>query len=174
MVTLHVIKRQLFQTKFQNMLLYLIKNYMFCLIILSFLLFLCVNMKDPIVAVEATESNDARINEKFSKTFLPDIKSITEVIPQVRWAPLRGIPFERRLQTAAVLVWIFLLGNCLTLFGLSFMVPMLWPIHIAYMIYLWFDQAHENGGRRSDWFRRLPFWSLFAGYFPIKLVKVIT
>jgi hypothetical protein len=129
-------------------------------------------MKDSTTAAEATENNAST----YSKTFLPDIKkvsqSITEAIPQVRWAPLRGIPFERRLQTAAVLVWIFCLGNCLTLFGLSFMIPVLWPLHVAYIIYLLLDQVHEKGGRRSDWFRRLPCWSFFAGYFPIKLVKV--
>jgi 2-acylglycerol O-acyltransferase 2 len=95
-----------------------------------------------------------------------------EHVPNVRWAPLTGIPFERRLQTAAVLVWVFLLGNCLTLFFTSLFFPVLWPLHIAYFIYCWFDHSPEKGGRRSDWFRSLPFWRYFAGYFPVKLVKV--
>jgi hypothetical protein len=148
----------------------LFKSKKFFCISLSLSFIYQLKMKDPTV-VESTENNHDK--EKISKSFLPDIKkSIKEAIPQVRWAPLHGIPFERRLQTAVVLVWIFLLGNCLILFGLSFLTPVLWPLDIAYIIYLWRDQAHENGGRRSDWFRRLPFWSLFAGYFPIKLVKV--
>lgn len=107
------------------------------------------------------------------RSIFPDIKSVSEVIPSVRWAPLRGIPFERRIQTVAVLTWVFLLGNCLTIFGFSLFVPLLWPLHIAYIIYLWRDQSPENGGRRSEWFRRLPCWNYFAAYFPVKLVKVI-
>ncbi|KAI8647532.1 diacylglycerol acyltransferase type 2B [Parasitella parasitica] len=92
-------------------------------------------------------------------------------MPNVRWAPLTGIPFERRVQTAVVLLWVFLLGNCITLFCCSLFLPVLWPLHIAYIIYLYRDQSAENGGRRSDWFRRLPVWNYFAGYFPVKLVK---
>ncbi|KAI7896194.1 diacylglycerol acyltransferase [Mucor mucedo] len=98
-------------------------------------------------------------------------KPVSQVIPNVRWAPLRGIPFERRVQTAVVFVWIFLLGNCLAIFGLALLNPFLWPVDLAYIIYLLRDQSPENGGRRSEWFRRLPCWSYFAGYFPVKLVK---
>ncbi|KAI8066147.1 diacylglycerol acyltransferase [Thamnidium elegans] len=98
-------------------------------------------------------------------------EAFTEVIPNVRWAPLRGIPFERRVQTATILVWVFLLANCLTVFFGSLLLPFLWPLHIAYIIYLIRDQSPENGGRRSEWFRRLPCWGYFAGYFPVKLVK---
>lgn len=99
-------------------------------------------------------------------------EKIVEHIPNVRWAPLTGIPFERRLQTAAVLVWVFLLGNCLTLFFTSLCFPFLWPLHIAYFTYCWFDNSPEKGGRRSDWFRNLAFWKYFASYFPVKLIKV--
>lgn len=108
------------------------------------------------------------------KMALPDIKKVSEIIPSVpdvHWAPLTGIPFERRIQMAVVLMWIFLLGNCLTIFCCSLFVPFLWPLHIAYIIYLYRDQSPENGGRRSDWFRRLPIWNYYAGYFPAKLVK---
>lgn len=108
------------------------------------------------------------------RSLLSELRPVSEVISNVRWAPLRGIPFERRVQTAAVLTWIFLLGNCLTIFGLSLLNPFLWPLHLAYIIYLWRDQSPENGGRRSEWFRRLPCWGYFAAYFPVKLVKVIT
>ncbi|OBZ82411.1 Diacylglycerol O-acyltransferase 2B [Choanephora cucurbitarum] len=89
---------------------------------------------------------------------------------QIRWAPLR-VPLERRLQTAAILIWMFLLGNCLMFFGWTMLLPFLWPLHIAYFIFIWKDRAPENGGRRSEWFRRLPFWHYFVQYFPIQLVK---
>ncbi|KAI9480399.1 MAG: diacylglycerol acyltransferase, partial [Benjaminiella poitrasii] len=102
---------------------------------------------------------------------LQDLKTLSEHIPEVQWAPVRGIPFERRVQTATVLAWVFLLGNCLLVFTGSLAFPFLWPVQIAYLIYLWLDKTPENGGRRSEWFRRLPCWSYFAGYFPIKLVK---
>lgn len=125
-------------------------------------------MKEPV----SKENTDTKSDRKIA---LPDIKKVSQVIPnvpEVQWAPLTGIPFERRIQMAVVLMWIFLLGNCLTLFCCSLFLPFLWPLHIAYIIYLYRDQSAENGGRRSDWFRRLPIWNYYAGYFPAKLVKV--
>ena len=125
-------------------------------------------MKEPV------NEKETKTAYKISNGVLPDIKKVSKVIqsmPNVRWAPLTGIPFERRVQTAAVLTWVFLLGNCLTVFFCSLFLPFLWPIHIAYIIYLCRDQSAENGGRRSEWFRRLPVWNYFAGYFPVKLVK---
>ncbi|KAI8975203.1 diacylglycerol acyltransferase type 2A [Mycotypha africana] len=101
-------------------------------------------------------------------------EDIKENLPTVRWAPLTGIPFERRIQTAAILVWVFLLGNCLTLFFGTLIFPFLWPFHIAYAFWAWWydKDTPENGvGRRSEWFRRLPWWNYFVNYFPVKLVK---
>jgi 2-acylglycerol O-acyltransferase 2 len=98
-------------------------------------------------------------------------ETLSENIPNVRWAPLHGIPFERRIQTATVFLWMFLLFNCLCLFGCSLLVPFLWPFHIAYVVYLCKDTSSENGGRRYEWFRRLRVWNYFAGYFPVKLIK---
>ncbi|CAO3635258.1 unnamed protein product [Mucor fragilis] len=124
-------------------------------------------MKEPVLK----EKTDAQSDRKMA---LPDIKKVAQVVPsvpEVHWAPLTGIPFERRIQMAVVLMWIFLLGNCLTLFGCSLFLPFLWPLHIAYLVYLYRDQSAENGGRRSDWFRRLPIWNYYAGYFPAKLIK---
>lgn len=100
------------------------------------------------------------------------LSSISDCFPKIEWAPLWGIPLERRMQTAAVVVWLILLGSCMSLSIFSLTLPVLWPIHIAYLAYLWIDQSHENGGRRSEWFRSLPFWHYFAGYFPVKIVKV--
>ncbi|KAI8335612.1 diacylglycerol acyltransferase type 2B [Blakeslea trispora] len=88
----------------------------------------------------------------------------------IRWAPLR-VPFERRLQTAAILTWIFLLGNSLMFFCWTLCLPFLWPLHFAYLVYMIRDRCPENGGRRSEWFRQLPCWRYFVDYFPIQLVK---
>lgn len=94
--------------------------------------------------------------------------------PHVRWAPLRGIPLERRLQMLAVCTWVFLLFICLVLFAYCFTLPFLWPLLIAYIIFLYTDKAPETGGRRFDWTRRWPLWKYFVDYFPAKLVKVTT
>ncbi|KAI8061819.1 diacylglycerol acyltransferase [Gilbertella persicaria] len=109
-------------------------------------------------------------SEKSKKIYTDRQKDTKDALSHVRWAPLT-IPFERRLQTAAVLTWVFLLGNCFTLFLWSLCLPFLWPLQIAYIIFIAKDKAPENGGRRSEWFRRLPFWHYFVSYFPIKLVK---
>ena len=91
---------------------------------------------------------------------------------QVRWAPLHGIPFERRMQMFAVCCWIFMLFICLVIFAACFTHPVLWPLLIAYITFLFTDKAPENGGRRYDWPRRWTIWKYFVDYFPIKLVKV--
>ncbi|RCH93260.1 diacylglycerol O-acyltransferase 1 [Rhizopus azygosporus] len=90
---------------------------------------------------------------------------------KIQWAPLRGIPLERRLQTAAIVCWLSLIGGCSLLFTASLTITVLWPLHIAYLIYIWMDQSHEKGGRRSERFRRLRIWHYFANYFPVSLVK---
>ncbi|KAF7725343.1 diacylglycerol O-acyltransferase 1 [Apophysomyces ossiformis] len=89
----------------------------------------------------------------------------------IRWAPLHGIPLERRLQMLATCIWIALLPICLGVFLLCFLFPVLWPLLIAYIAFLFFDQAPENGGRRFDWPRRWLLWRYFAAYFPVKLIK---
>jgi hypothetical protein len=45
--------------------------------------------------------------------------------------------------------------------------PALWPLLVAYMIWVHaIDGAPEHGGRLSPWFRRLRFWQFFADYYP--------
>ncbi|KAI8393320.1 diacylglycerol acyltransferase [Radiomyces spectabilis] len=106
------------------------------------------------------------------------VETVTEekltAIPQarsVRWAPLRGIPLERRLQMLAVCTWISLLFICLVTFSVCFAFPILWPLLIAYAIFLFHDTAPESGGRRFDCTRRWAIWRYFANYFPVKLIK---
>ncbi|CAO1628003.1 unnamed protein product [Parajaminaea phylloscopi] len=93
-------------------------------------------------------------------------------LPEQSWrfAPL-SVPRQRRLQTAAVLMWGILLPCSLALFFLLLSIPPLWPALTVYLIWMWFDDAQENGGRQSPYVRRLSVFKYFAEYFPISLIK---
>ncbi|KAI8638373.1 diacylglycerol acyltransferase [Parasitella parasitica] len=90
---------------------------------------------------------------------------------QVRWAPIRGIPIERRLQMLAVCTWISLFFVCISLFIFMATCKFLWPVLIAYITFLFVDKAPESGGRRFESARRWTIWRYFADYFPVRLVK---
>ncbi|CEP18101.1 hypothetical protein [Parasitella parasitica] len=90
---------------------------------------------------------------------------------QVRWAPIRGIPIERRLQMLAVCTWISLFFACLTLFAFMATYKFLWPVLIAYISFMFVDKAPESGGRRFDRARNWIIWRYFADYFPVQLIK---
>ncbi|XP_061665146.1 2-acylglycerol O-acyltransferase 2-B isoform X2 [Syngnathoides biaculeatus] len=95
---------------------------------------------------------------------------------KIRFAPL-SVPLRRRLQTAAVLQWIFsflgLAQCCLATFILlSF--SSWWTLAFLYAGWLWLDRDTPNrGGRRCPWIRRWSVWEHFRDYFPIKLVKTV-
>lgn len=46
-------------------------------------------------------------------------------------------------------------------------IPPLWPLITIYLIWMWFDDAHESGGRRVEYIRRLSVFKYFAQYFPV-------
>ncbi|KAI8347184.1 diacylglycerol acyltransferase-domain-containing protein [Choanephora cucurbitarum] len=89
----------------------------------------------------------------------------------VRWAPVRGIPIERRLQMLAVCIWISLALACMTSFLVMWTYMFLWPVLIAYVSFLYVDKAPESGGRRFERARRWIIWNYFANYFPATLIK---
>ncbi|CAO3680882.1 unnamed protein product [Rhizopus stolonifer] len=97
-----------------------------------------------------------------------EIKSKSQPI---QWAPLRGIPLERRLQMSAVCIWIILAFSCTLFFLFLSTHIILWPILIAYMTFIYFDKAPETGGRRFESTRHWTLWKYFANYFPVKLIK---
>ncbi|KAI8062198.1 diacylglycerol acyltransferase-domain-containing protein [Gongronella butleri] len=97
-------------------------------------------------------------------------EAIEDDAHHVRWAPLH-IPFQRRLQMAAMLFWISLLFICLSWFAYLFLIPALWPVALAYLAFLYVDKAPETGGRRVNWVRHWTIWKYFAGYFPAQLIK---
>eukprot|EP00455_Lapot_gusevi_P001403 TRINITY_DN1056_c0_g1_i1.p2 TRINITY_DN1056_c0_g1~~TRINITY_DN1056_c0_g1_i1.p2 ORF type:complete len:346 (-),score=128.21 TRINITY_DN1056_c0_g1_i1:68-1105(-) len=88
------------------------------------------------------------------------------------WAPL-NVPLHRRRQTFAVLLWALLYPICLglTIFLLTF--PLCWFFAFPYFLYCALDKAQINGGRKKDWFRRLPLWKHFVDYFPVSLEKTV-
>ncbi|CAG8461702.1 7003_t:CDS:2 [Paraglomus brasilianum] len=88
----------------------------------------------------------------------------------IRVAPL-DVPFERRRQTAVVFLWLISLPVTLFIFFFMCTVPFFWPFIITYLLFLLFDIAPENGGRRFEWARKARFWKWYADYFPISLIK---
>ncbi|XP_054608500.1 2-acylglycerol O-acyltransferase 2-A [Dunckerocampus dactyliophorus] len=94
----------------------------------------------------------------------------------IRFAPL-NVPLRRRLQTAAVLQWLFsflgLAQCCLAAFVLL-SVSTWWMAALLYVGWLWLDQdTPSRGGRRSHWIRSWSVWEYFRDYFPVKLVKTV-
>ena len=89
---------------------------------------------------------------------------------KIRFAPM-NVPLQRRLQTLAVLMHTLSIVGCLALFFFLCSIPLLWPILLPYTIYVLFSNAGTSGelSLRSERFRRLKVWSLFASYFPARL-----
>lgn len=81
------------------------------------------------------------------------------------------MPIQRRLQTLAILAHTLSIPGLLALFFLLCTIPLFWPILVPYLLYCLFSNAGTDGklSHRSEWYRRLPWWSLFASYFPARL-----
>lgn len=95
---------------------------------------------------------------------------------KVEFAPL-NVPVRRRLQTAAVLHWVFsflaLAQCCLAGFVLLCLSDW-WILAALYAGWLYLDRdTPTNGGRRSQWVRNWTVWKYFREYFPITLVKTV-
>ncbi|XP_076010841.1 2-acylglycerol O-acyltransferase 2-A [Genypterus blacodes] len=94
----------------------------------------------------------------------------------IEFAPL-NIPLRRRLQTAAVLQWVFsflaLAQCCLATFILLALSDW-WMLVLLYAGWLWLDwDTPTCGGRRSQWVRTWSMWDYFRDYFPVTLVKTV-
>ncbi|XP_054432158.1 2-acylglycerol O-acyltransferase 2 [Pteronotus mesoamericanus] len=92
----------------------------------------------------------------------------------VKFAPL-SVPWERRLQTLAVLQWVFsflVLGQlCIAVFiGLLF--TRFWLFSVLYATWWYLDRDKPSkGGRRFQALRRCVTWKYMRDYFPVSLVK---
>uniref|UniRef100_A0A8C1M475 Acyltransferase n=1 Tax=Cyprinus carpio TaxID=7962 RepID=A0A8C1M475_CYPCA len=93
---------------------------------------------------------------------------------KIEFAPLR-LPLRRRLQTAAVVQWVFsflaLAQVCLGVFVLLCLSDW-WILAALYVGWLYLDRDTPScGGRRSHWVRNWRVWTYFRDYFPITLMK---
>lgn len=93
---------------------------------------------------------------------------------KIEFAPL-NVPLHRRLQTAAVVQWVFsflaLAQCCLAAFVLLSLSDW-WIFAALYAGWLYLDRdTPVTGGRKSQWVRRWTVWQYFRDYFPISLVK---
>jgi 2-acylglycerol O-acyltransferase 2 len=82
------------------------------------------------------------------------------------------VPLERRLQTLATLMYGVEPSLVIGFFIFLWSMPFLWPLLVAYLVWMVKDQAPVRGGRRLEWVRRSSFWKYFAAYFPVTIVKV--
>ncbi|XP_034254715.1 2-acylglycerol O-acyltransferase 2-like [Thrips palmi] len=92
----------------------------------------------------------------------------------VRWAPL-NTPLKRRLQTLSVVGWFVLLVFG-PVFGYGAIVYMIfytsyWWLAIAYMVFIYYDDACYSGYRWTNWVRNWAWWRYMAEYFPHSMVK---
>ncbi|MED6233043.1 2-acylglycerol O-acyltransferase 1 [Ataeniobius toweri] len=95
---------------------------------------------------------------------------------KIQFAPL-NVPLQRRLQTAAVLQWVFsflaLAQCCLAAFVLLALSDW-WILALLYAGWLWLDwDTPTTGGRRSQWVRNWTVWEYLRDYFPLMLVKTV-
>ncbi|XP_050464155.1 diacylglycerol O-acyltransferase 2-like [Cataglyphis hispanica] len=99
----------------------------------------------------------------------------------VKFAPL-NIPLQRRLQTLAVAIWIFVTpfgdfwGYILTAYLLFYTQTMRYFV-LLYFLWMYYDwDTCDRGGRRDSLTKRIrnsAFWRYFCNYFPLKLVKTV-
>ncbi|XP_066555634.1 2-acylglycerol O-acyltransferase 2 [Amia ocellicauda] len=93
---------------------------------------------------------------------------------KVEFAPAK-IPFTRRLQTAAVLQWVFTflaLAQCCCVLFIALLFTRFWLISVLYATWWFIDRdTPSHGGRRLSFMHKLPMWRYLRDYFPVKLVK---
>ncbi|XP_056141115.1 2-acylglycerol O-acyltransferase 2 [Lampris incognitus] len=93
---------------------------------------------------------------------------------KISFAP-RSVPLARRLQTAAVLQWVFsflaLAPTCVFLF-LYLLFTRFWLISVLYVAWWIIDcDTPSRGGRRVPFLCGMRVWDHMRDYFPIKLIK---
>nr|XP_023394806.1 2-acylglycerol O-acyltransferase 2 [Loxodonta africana] len=92
----------------------------------------------------------------------------------VEFAPL-SVPWERRLQTLAVLQWVFsflAMGQICTVVFIGLLFTKFWFLAVLYATWWYLDwDTPQQGGRPIKFIRRSVMWKYMKDYFPISLVK---
>ncbi|XP_053097020.1 2-acylglycerol O-acyltransferase 2 isoform X1 [Pangasianodon hypophthalmus] len=95
---------------------------------------------------------------------------------KLNFAPL-NVPMRRRLQTAAVLQWVFsflALAPCCIMLFFYLLFTRFWLVSVLYATWWFVDwDTPSHGGRKIPFMCRLPVWSYMRDYFPIQLVKTV-
>ncbi|NWX21071.1 MOGT2 acyltransferase, partial [Aegotheles bennettii] len=93
---------------------------------------------------------------------------------KVEFAPL-SMPLQRRLQTAAVVQWVFsflCLAQCCTVAFIGLFFTRFWLVSALYAAWWFIDREKpRKGGRRIHILRKCIVWKYMKDYFPITLVK---
>ncbi|XP_017538007.1 2-acylglycerol O-acyltransferase 2 [Pygocentrus nattereri] len=93
---------------------------------------------------------------------------------KIDFAPV-DIPLNRRLQTAAVLKWVFCflaLAPCCILLFIYLLFTRFWLVSVLYATWWFIDRdTPSHGGRKVPWLCCMPLWTYMRDYFPIQLVK---
>lgn len=95
----------------------------------------------------------------------------------MKFAPM-DIPFERRLQTCAILTFsvTFMILPPICLITLLYILSTdhYW-IGLGYLLWMFYDtilrRTSSRGGRHAKWLRTSALWRYFRDFFPVKLVK---
>ncbi|XP_069496159.1 2-acylglycerol O-acyltransferase 2 [Ambystoma mexicanum] len=92
----------------------------------------------------------------------------------IKFAPL-STPLERRLQTAAVVQWVYsflaLAQTCLAIF-VFLLFTRFWLVSLLYGIWWFLDRETPSaGGRRRHFVRNCVVWRYMRNYFPVSLIK---
>ncbi|XP_065601847.1 2-acylglycerol O-acyltransferase 2 isoform X1 [Cyrtonyx montezumae] len=93
---------------------------------------------------------------------------------KIEFAPL-SLPLQRRLQTAAVVQWVFsflCLAQCCTAAFIGLLFTRFWLLSVLYAVWWFLDrEAPLRGGRRIHLVRNSVVWRHMRDYFPVTLVK---
>lgn len=95
----------------------------------------------------------------------------------IEFAPLH-IPLERRLQTTAVCIYVFIFLQGISFISLLTFTGLLFTrfywISLLYAAWYVYDfRRPQQGGRASSTLRRWRLWKYVADFFPIELVKTV-
>ncbi|NXK67662.1 MOGT2 acyltransferase, partial [Sylvietta virens] len=93
---------------------------------------------------------------------------------KIEFAP-RSVPLQRRLQTAAVVQWIFsflCLAQCCIAAFIALLFTRFWLVSVLYAAWWLIDrETPRKGGRRINILRKCIVWRYMRDYFPITLMK---